>query len=202
MTQPEVSAAALAAIFSDAHRSELAGIVRARSFKTGTFTLSSGKQSSLYFNLKPTMLDARGGELAARAFVAMMAEAGCEYVSGLEMGAVPVIGAMAALGGLLGHPVRATFVRKKAKEHGTRESIEGLGPDESIRGKPVFVIDDVATSGASILRAIEAVREAGGIVTQAGALVNRHEGGDALLEQHGVTLRHVFSSREFGVETL
>ncbi len=184
------------AIFSAAQRAELGKIIRHRSFRTGEFVLSSGKRSSLYFNMKPTMMDSRGAELAARAFIALMAENDLEYVSGLEMGAVPVIGAMAAVGTLIGHPVKTTFVRKRKKEHGTKELIEGLGPDKSLSGKAVLVIDDVATSGKSILQAIEEVRQAGGVVNYAAALVNRHEGGDELLGQHGVKLLDIFSANE------
>lgn len=183
-------------VFSDDQRAELASIIRNRSFKTGQFTLASGKQSTLYFNMKPTMMDARGGELCARGFIALLQESGAEYVSGLEMGAVPVIGAMAAIGGLVGHPVKTTFVRKRKKEHGTKELVEGLGPDETLKGKTVFVVDDVATTAGSILQAIEEVRSAGGIVTHAAALVNRHEGGDELLAGHGVKLLQVFSASE------
>jgi len=86
------------AIFTDSQREELREIVRTRSFKTGKFTLSSGDESNLYFNMKPTMMDVRGSELAARALISLMESTGAEFVSGLEMGAVPVIGAMAAVG--------------------------------------------------------------------------------------------------------
>src|SRR5882724_3342979 len=91
-------------IFSDSNRSELRKIIQERSFKTGTFDLSSGQQSNVYFNMKPTMMDTHGAELAARAFIALMDQTDAEFVSGLEMGAVPVIGAMAAIGQLIGRP--------------------------------------------------------------------------------------------------
>ena len=180
----------------DDAREELLAIVRARSFKIGNFTLSSGKTSTLYFNMKPTMLDPRGAELSARALLAIAREARAEYVSGLEMGAVPVIGSMAAIGAADGAPVRATFVRKAVKAHGSMDRIEGLGPGESLAGKRVLVIDDVATTGASTLAAIEAIRGAGGIVDTAAALVDREEGGEALLAQHGVRLLSVLRASE------
>ena len=189
-------------ILSTTAREELKRIIREKSFKTGDFTLSSGKRSNVYFNLKPTMMDSRGSELAARAFISLMVELEAEYVSGLEMGAVPVIGAMAAVGPMIGYPVRTTFVRKRMKEHGTKELIEGLAPGESLQGKRVFVVDDVATSGQSILQAIEEVRRAGGIVTDAAALVNRHEGGEALLEAQDVKLHQVFAAAEIAGGTI
>jgi orotate phosphoribosyltransferase len=142
------------------------------------------------------MMDEQGAELAARAFIALLDQTNAEYVSGLEMGAVPVIGAMAAIGRLVGRPVKTTFVRKRLKEHGTKEMIEGLAPNESLSGKTVFVVDDVATSGRSILQAIREVRQAGGIVTDAAALVNRHEGGDQLMIDNGVRLHQVFAASE------
>src|SRR6476469_5330051 len=69
---------------------ELLTLIRERSFKSGTFTLSSGKQSNLYFNMKPTMMHPRGAELSALAFLQIVRQLDVEYVSGLEMGAVPV----------------------------------------------------------------------------------------------------------------
>lgn len=179
-----------------ADREELLAIVRARSFRTGNFTLASGKQSNRYFNMKPTMMDPRGAELAARALLAIARDCGAEYVSGLEMGAVPVIGAMAAIGSADGAPVRTTFVRKAVKDHGSRERIEGLGPDESLAGRRVLVIDDVATTGGSTLAAIEAIRAAGGLVDTAAALVDREEGGAALMAEQGVRLMAVLRADE------
>src|SRR4051812_33051291 len=76
---------------------ELLEIVRSRSFRTGTFKLSSGETSNVYFNMKQTMMFPRGAELSARAFLQIVHHLGLEYVSGLEMGAVPVIGSMAAM---------------------------------------------------------------------------------------------------------
>ncbi len=181
---------------TDAEAAELIEIIRARSFRTGKFTLASGKESSRYFNLKPTMMDPRGAELSARALLAIVAECGAEHVSGLEMGAVPVIAAMAALSSAGGAPIRASFVRKATKAYGSQERIEGLALDESIAGKQVLVIDDVATTGGSTLQAIEAIRAAGGVVEHAACLVNREEGGNALLAAQGVRLHAVFRADE------
>lgn len=176
---------------------ELFDLIRSRSFRLGTFRLSSGKESSLYFNMKPTMMHPRGAELSARAFLDIISGLDVDYVSGLEMGAVPVIGSLAAISSAEGAPVKTTFVRKRAKEHGTQDVIEGLGPDETLAGRSVLVIDDVATSGKSIMQAIEEVRKSGGIVAHAACLVNRDEGGDDLLARAGVTLHSVFHASQF-----
>src|SRR5918911_453470 len=77
---------------------------------------------------------------------------------------------------LVGRPVRGFFVRKKAKEHGARLRIEGLAADESLKGCRVAIIDDVCTTGGSSIQAVEEVREAGGEVVLALAVVDREEG--------------------------
>ena len=178
-------------------RAELLELVRSRSFRTGVFTLSSGETSNLYFNMKQTMMFPRGAELAARAFLDVVGKLGADYVSGLEMGAVPVIGSMAALSSSYGTPLATTFVRKRAKGHGTNDVIEGLGPDETLQGKHVVVIDDVSTTGKSILQAIEEIRKVGGSVRYAACIVNRAEGGDELLAANGVRLFSIFHVDEF-----
>lgn len=178
-------------------RAELFELVRSRSFRREKVVLSSGRESDIYFNMKRTMLHPRGAELTARAFLHLVRELGADYVSGLEMGAVPVIGSMAAISSVEGDPVKATFVRKNAKKHGTGEVIEGLAPGETLAGASVLVVDDVATSGASILQAIQEIRKAGGTVEHAGCLIDREEGGFELLAAHGVRLSHVFTASEF-----
>jgi orotate phosphoribosyltransferase len=177
--------------------SELLELIRARSFRLGRFTLSSGVESDLYFNLKPTMMDPRGAHLSARAFLARILPERVDYVGGLEMGAVPIIAGVATISDVEGSPVRTFFVRKEAKKHGTKDVIEGLGPQESLSGKRVLIADDVATTGGSILKAIEEARGAGAIVDVALVLVDREEGAEAFLHGHGVRLLCVFKASEF-----
>ena len=176
---------------------ELFELIRRRSFRKGTFTLSSGRESNLYFNLKPTMMHPRGAYLCAHAFLKRAGAAHAEYVGGLEMGAVPVIGSLAALSEAEGNPVRTFFVRKAAKAHGTRELIEGLGPGESLGGARVLIVDDVATTGSAILQAVLAARAADAVADQALVLVDREEGAFDTLGREGVRLRAVFRAADF-----
>ena len=182
---------------SDGGESELRELIRARSVRLGRFTLASGAVSDLYFNLKPTMMDPRGAHLAARAFLARILPEGVDYVGGLEMGAVPMIGSVAAISDADGSPVRTFFVRKEAKQHGTRDVVEGLGPDESLQGARVLIADDVATTGGSIMKAVEAARGAGARVDVALVLVDREEGAREALLQQGIRLLSVFKGDEF-----
>lgn len=176
--------------------SELLEMIKQRSRRLGKFTLASGRESDLYLNLKPTMMDPRGARLCAEAFLARV-PAGTDYVGGIEMGAVPVTAAMAAISDVQGTPVRTFFVRKAAKDHGTRQLVEGLAEGESIAGKKVLVTDDVATTAGSVLQAVEAARAAGAIVTDALVIVDRQEGGAENLAAHGVTLHSVFVGDDF-----
>src|SRR5437016_900885 len=176
---------------------ELFEIIKRRSFRRGSFTLSSGRESSLYFNLKPTMMDPRGARLCAAAFLKRIRAEHVDYVGGLEMGAVPVIGSLAAISDMEGHPVRTFFVRKAQKAHGTRELIEGLGPDESLYGKRVLVLDDVATTGNAILQAAMAARAANAVVNSALVLIDREEGAAETLERDGIRLLSVFRASDF-----
>ena len=176
--------------------SELLEIIRARSIRLGKFTLASGRESDLYLNLKPTMMDPRGARLCAEAFLARVPP-GTDYVGGIEMGAVPVIAALAAISDVHGAPVKTFFVRKAPKDHGTKEVVEGLTSGESLAGKRVLVTDDVATTGGSVIKAIEAARAAGAIVEDALVLVDRQEGGTENLAALGVRLASVFVGDDF-----
>lgn len=179
------------------HEAELLQVIRDRSFKRGKFVLSSGAESELYFNLKSTMMFARGAYLSALAFLSRLRDEQADYVGGLEMGAVPILGSVAAISASEGRPIQTFFVRKEPKKHGTRDLIEGLAPGESLAGKRVVVADDVATSGGSILKAIKAVREAGAAVECALVLVDRDEGAADALRKEGVRLLCVFRASDF-----
>lgn len=178
-------------------RAELHEIIRTRSFKRGSFILSSGKVSDLYFNLKPTMMSARGAYLSARAFLTVLAAEKADYLGGLEMGAIPLIGAVAAVGCAEGRSVSTFFVRKKPKDHGTRDLVEGLGPEERLDNRRVVIADDVATSGASIMKAIDAAKAAGAVVETAIVLLDREEGASAFLAEQGVKLVAIFTASDF-----
>lgn len=176
---------------------ELFELIQRRSFRRGRFTLSSGAESEMYFNLKPTMLDPRGAYLCAAAFLKIIATENIAAAGGLEMGAVPMLGSLAALSEMQGHPLRIFFVRKKPKAHGTKELIEGLAPGETLAGARVMIVDDVATSGNSLFEAARAAREAGGIVESALVLIDREEGAREALDQNGIRLLRVFRGPEF-----
>ena len=180
-----------------ASRARLAEIIRKRSFGRGEITLASGRKSDFYFNLKPTMLDAEGATLLADLTYETLKDDKLDYIGGLEMGAVPLAGAIAQISWIKGHPIAAFFVRKKPKEHGARLAIEGLAKGESLRGKRVVIVEDVTTTGASAMQAVEAVRAEGAEVALVLTMIDREEGASETFAAAGLPFRALYSASEF-----
>jgi orotate phosphoribosyltransferase len=155
-----------------------------RSARRGHFTLASGRQSTLYIDARLTTMSPDGLALIGPLGFGALRASGwlVDAVGGLTLGADPVSYAIAYASALAGTPLRAFTVRKEAKAHGTGRLIEGPFRE----GDRVAVVEDVITTGGSALRAVEAVRVAGGMVAGVLALVDREEGGREALESAGL----------------
>ncbi len=184
-----------------ADQAALLELLRARSFKRGRFTLSSGKSSRIYFNMKTTMLHPQGADLCARMLVETLDGLSVEYIAGLEMGAVPLLGTVAAKSYVSGRPYHALFVRKSAKAYGSLTLLEGLDDHagETLVGKCVALIDDVATTGNALMKAVDPIRAAGGTVSDAIVILDREEGAAERLRADGITLHSLFTATDLGV---
>jgi orotate phosphoribosyltransferase len=180
-----------------ASRARLFDIIRDRSFGYGEIKLASGRTSHFYFNLKPTMCDPEGAALLAELTYDALKDDSLDYVGGLEMGAVPLAGAIAQLSWLKNHPIAAFFVRKKPKEHGARLAVEGLAKDETLQGKRIVILEDVTTTGSSAIKALDAVREAGGEVALVFTMIDRDEGAAENFAAAGVPFRALYKASEF-----
>jgi orotate phosphoribosyltransferase len=164
-------------------RSALERLLVRRSVRHGDFVLASGKHSSYYIDARLTTMSAEGLVLVGRLGLGAIRHAGWTpaAVGGLTMGADPVAYAIARASADDPPAIDAFSVRKAAKEHGTGRLIEGnFDP-----AQPVVVVEDVITSGASALHAIEAILAAGGTVAGVLAVVDREEGGKEMLEAGG-----------------
>ena len=173
-------------------------IVKARSFSTGGETkLVSGRSTAFYFDMKPTMLDPEGAHLIATLVLAALEGAKADFIGGLEMGAVPLAAAVAALSHSRGRPLPAFFVRKQAKEHGARKLVEGLAPGEKLEGKRVVILEDVTTTGGSSMKAIQAVRSEGAIIERVITVVDRLEGAAETFKAAGAPFEALLTVADF-----
>lgn len=175
-------------------RKRLWEILRERSFQFGDFTLVSGKKSNFYLDVKKTMFDSEGLFLLTNFIFRKLIVSGMpDMIGGLEMGAVPLIAAVCYHAQMTGYSLPGFFVRKAAKEHGTKQRIEG---QSSLRDKRVVILEDVTTTGGSALVAAQAVREAGGIVVAILTVIDR-EDPDSLLPASGIPYYSIFRAAEF-----
>lgn len=181
-----------------ADKARLIEIIRQRSYGTGVvIKLASGRTSDFYFNMKPTMLHPEGAYLIGALIADAISPGEADMVGGLEMGAVPIAAAVAAVSFTKGHPLPAFFVRKQTKEHGTQSLIEGLVKGETIRGKRVIILEDVTTTGGSSLKAIEAIKSEGGSVVRVITLVDRLEGAAESFASAGIRFDPLLTVADF-----
>ena len=153
-------------------RSRLLSLLAQKSFRLGQFKLSSGGTSDYYIDCRTTTLDAQGSKLTGEAFLDAIRERGWQpqAIGGLTMGADPIAVSAAVLSDGRLH---AFLVRKAEKQHGTGQRIEGFRQ----KGARVVIVDDVCTTGASTIQAIEAAREFGFEIVGVMCLVERTEAG-------------------------
>src|SRR2546425_4189998 len=157
---------------------ELLRLLATKSFRLGDFKLSSGASSDYYVDCRTTTLDAKGARLTGQVFLDEIRARGWKprAIGGLTMGADPIVVAVAVISGEL----HGFLVRKAEKQHGTGQRIEGFRQ----KGAPVVIVDDVCTTGASTIQAIEAAREFGFTIEGVMCLVERQEaGGRASVEK-------------------
>ncbi len=150
-------------------RQKLLSTLAHKSFRLGEFKLSSGGTSDYYIDCRTTTLDAKGSRLTGEVFLEEIRRRGwkADAIGGLTMGADPIVVAVAVVSGEL----NGFLVRKAEKQHGTGRRIEGFQQ----KGAKVVIVDDVCTTGASTVQAIEAAREFGFEIVGAMCLVEREE---------------------------
>jgi orotate phosphoribosyltransferase len=178
-----------------AARSRLLELFKARAFSFGRFTLASGKQSSYYINSKKAFFNSEVAWLLGDALWHLTRDLNIQAIGGLEIGAIPMATAAVLRYHEEGRALEGFFVRKQAKDHGSRDRIEGVVAP----GSRVAVVDDVFTQGTSVLQAIGEVERAGATVVAAVCIVDRLEGARQRLEPR-YTYLPIFTIRDFGVE--
>lgn len=181
----------------DVDRRRLLAMLTERSYAKKKIVLSSGRESDFYIDCKKTMLTAEGHWLVGKLMFAGVREAfsSAVGVGGLTMGADPIASAVSLVSFLGQAPLQAFLVRKEPKGHGTGQWIEGL--TSLPRGAEVVIVEDVVTTGASTLKAIERARAEGLEPIGAYAIVDRQEGGREAIEAAGVPVKSLFARSDF-----
>ncbi|MBI2485476.1 MAG: orotate phosphoribosyltransferase [Deltaproteobacteria bacterium] len=192
----------------ETNRERLKVILKENSILLGKFKLSSGKESDYYIDARLTTLHAEGVYLVGKIFLdEILKDSDIQAVGGPTMGADPIVGSIIALsyqsvgaalkpvptlGEVKGRSLRGFLVRKEEKQHGTGKLIEG-----NLRaGDKVAVVEDVATTGRSILKAIDAVENEGAWVKKVLVIVDREEGAREKFEDMGYEFFSIFRIKE------
>lgn len=179
-------------------RQRLLELLTRLAYEKRKVTLSSGRESDFYIDTKQASLTAEGHALVGRLVLEEIRAhfPGAQAVGGMTMGADPIASATSLTSFLQAPPgIPAFYVRKEPKGHGTNQWLEGK---KSIpAAAKVAVVEDVVTTGASTIKAVDRVRSEGFTVLGVVALVDREEGGREAVEKEGVPLRALFRRRDF-----
>ena len=175
-------------------KARLLAILKKEAFVKERVTLSSGKESDFYIDARRVTLSPEGIHLAAKIIFEMIKDGRVAALGGPTLGADPIVGAVSALSFERGAPIKGFIVRKAPKPYGKQQQVEGplLNP-----GDRVVLVDDVVTTGKSLLQAIEVLQPLEVVVLRAICLVDRNEGGSEALQKCGCPLISVFQATDF-----
>lgn len=172
--------------------------LRDRCYREGDFTLASGAKSTYYFDGKMAFMSSEGASLIGEAIYQATKDLEFNAIGGLEIGAVPITTAAVYAYQQHGEPKEGFFVRNQPKSHGTKKIIEG----KLSSGNKVVIVDDVATKGGSIMKAVEAVRKAECTPVAIVVLVDRQEGASELFAKQGIPFHPLFTIADFQSQSL
>ncbi|NJB68044.1 orotate phosphoribosyltransferase [Desulfobaculum xiamenense] len=175
-------------------KKRLAKILLEKSYIEGEVTLTSGKKSDYYFDCKQTALHAEGSWLIGTLFLELLKDCDIDGVGGMTLGADPLVSAVTVLSHAQGRNLPGFIVRKQPKGHGTNQYLEGMSNFRP--GSRVVLLEDVVTTGGTLLKAIERVRDAGLEIAGVLCVLDREEGGRANIENAGLELTSIFTRRE------
>lgn len=175
-------------------RERLKELFRQRALQFGDFTLASGKKSTYYVNSKKVLFHAEAITLLGDLLYEATKDLDIQAIGGIEVGAIPMAAAALTAFHRAGRAMEGFFVRKQTKEYGSKERLEGqVNP-----GDRVVVIDDVLTTGGSVLQAVEVVEARGATVARVVCICDRLQGAREALAAYD--FRPLFTIREFGIE--
>lgn len=172
------------------YKQQLLKLMKKDALNIGDTVLSSGTKSNFYIDAKMVTLSPDGAYFTAKILFNMLKEENFDAIGGMTIGADPIVGAFAVISHLENKPIRTFIVRKEPKQHGKHKWIEGpIHNDDKI-----VVIDDVTTSGSSLLKAINIIKEQTNCeIIKTITLVDRLQNGKENLRKEGYDLVSIFN---------
>jgi orotate phosphoribosyltransferase len=177
-------------------RARLIELFRQRALQFGNFTLSSGKISSYYLDGRLITLHAEGLRQISLGMLEKLEGVDFAAVGGMSIGADPIVGGILTVAAERKRPLLGFMVRKEAKTHGTKRSVEG--PVEP--GSRVVIVEDVISTGGSSLLAVDRVQEIGCQVVAVVGVCDRLQGGAAAFAARSIPFHSLLTIRDFGIE--
>lgn len=169
--------------------------IKAKAIVRERVTLSSGKEADYYVDLRRITFDGAAAPLVGRVMLDLTADLAYDAVGGLTLGADPVAAAMMHAAAAAGRQLDVFVVRKAEKKHGLQRLIEG--PD--VAGRRVLAVDDTSTTGASVLTAVAALREAGAEVVAVAVIADRSTGAQQKVEAEGLRYHFAYGLDDLGL---
>jgi len=180
----------------DQAREKLMEIVNKKAVFKGDFTLASGQKSNYYIDGKFISLTADGLAYFAKVILEMIKDDGVKYIGGPTLGADPIIGGTVAMSHLIGRPLDGFIIRKEQRDHGRMRMIEGPLKE----GSKVIIVEDVTTTGGSVLKGIKRVEEMGCEVVRIICLVDRLQGASENFRKEGYNFTPIFKVNELDID--
>lgn len=175
------------------NKKEFLKILKAEAYCRGKVILSSGKESDYYIDARRVTLNPQGVYLCAKIMLEMIQDDNIDAIGGPTLGADPIVGAMAALSFEGKKPINAFIVRKAPKPYGKQRQVEGPLLKENAR---VVLLDDVATTGKSIIESMEVLKTLNVKVVKSLCIVDREEGAKEALAKAGCPLVSIFTLKD------
>ena len=176
-------------------KGELARLITELAIVHGRVTLASGREADYYVDLRRATLHHAAAPLIGRLLRQLTADWDYCAAGGLTLGADPVACAMMHAAAAAGEVLDVFVVRKEAKAHGMQRRIEGI----EVAGQPVLAVDDTSTTGESVLKAVDALTEAGARVVGVATVVDRDTGAREAIEERGLPYRYLLSKADLGL---
>lgn len=168
------------------------------SLQRGDFVLSSGKRSHIYIDARRVTLSTEGAWLAGKIIFELIKDQDIQAVGGPTLGADPIVGAILSISYRHNRLLQGFLIRKSPKSYGRRQQLEG---PKLKRNANIVLIDDVATTGTSLLKAIRVLKKLSLKVKRIIVLVDRQEGAKELLWKEGYNLESIFKLEDFTDES-